>query len=97
MLYVFVSHFRPDLPHVLNPPIALSAFAIMSALSEEKKAQCERVCDIAEQFRKLFYKKMDLERHTLGKLYLPAATISWNGNKIDGNVSGSFAAKAFRT
>ena len=50
----------------------------------EKKAQIETACTTAEEFCTLFYDKMDNKRHTIDKLYLDTATLSWNGNKVDG-------------
>ena len=38
----------------------------------------------AEDFSNLYYKKMDQERHTMEKMYHPDATMTWNGNPIEG-------------
>ena len=38
----------------------------------------------AETFSNLYYKKMDLERHTMEKMYHQDATMTWNGNPIEG-------------
>ena len=50
----------------------------------EKKAQIENACSTAEEFCKNFYDRIDNKRHTIDKLYLSTATLSWNGNKIEG-------------
>jgi len=50
----------------------------------EKKAQIENACSTAEEFCKNFYDRIDNKRHTIDKLYLGTATLSWNGNKIEG-------------
>ena len=49
----------------------------------EKKAQIENACSTAEEFCKNFFDRMDNKRHTIEKLYLPTATLSWNGNKVE--------------
>ena len=51
----------------------------------EKKAQIENACSTAEEFCKNFYDRVDNKRHTIEKLYLPTATLSWNGNKVEGS------------
>ena len=38
----------------------------------------------AETFSKLYYNKMDNDRHTIEKMYHENATLTWNGNPIDG-------------
>ena len=38
----------------------------------------------AETFSNLYYKKMDNERHTIDKMYHENATMTWNGNPIEG-------------
>lgn len=38
----------------------------------------------AETFSNLYYKKMDSDRHTIEKMYHENATMTWNGNPIDG-------------
>ena len=50
----------------------------------EKKAQIENACSTAEEFCKNFFERIDNKRHTIEKLYLESATLSWNGNKIEG-------------
>ena len=50
----------------------------------EKKAQMDNACSTAEEFCNIFFDKMDNKRHTMEKLYLPTATLSWNGNKVEG-------------
>jgi len=53
----------------------------------EKEALNERIdmaIETAEKFSELFYKKMDNDRHTIEKLYLPTASFTWNGNHIEG-------------
>jgi len=52
--------------------------------SDAKKALEAQACETAEQFVNIFYEKMDSKRHALGKHYLPSATVSWNGNKVEG-------------
>lgn len=48
-------------------------------------ADSSDACATAEDFVKLFYDRLDQKRHALAKLYLDNATLSWNGNKIEGN------------
>ena len=50
----------------------------------EKKALIENACSTAEEFCKNFFDRIDNKRHTIEKLYLPTATLSWNGNKVEG-------------
>jgi len=50
----------------------------------EKKAQIVNACSTAEEFCKNFFERIDNKRHTIEKLYLESATLSWNGNKIEG-------------
>ena len=50
----------------------------------EKKAKIENACSTAEEFCKIFFEKMDNKRHTIEKLYLDTATMSWNGNRVEG-------------
>lgn len=38
----------------------------------------------AETFSELFYKKIDQERHSIDKMYYENASLSWNGNSIEG-------------
>ena len=38
----------------------------------------------AETFSNLYYKKLDNERHTIDKMYHENATMTWNGNPIEG-------------
>jgi len=38
----------------------------------------------AEEFSNIYYKKMDTDRHTIDKMYHENATMTWNGNPIDG-------------
>ena len=38
----------------------------------------------AEQFFELYYKKMDSERHSIDKMYLENASLTWNGNHVEG-------------
>ena len=55
----------------------------------EKEALNERIdmaIETAEKFSELFYKKMDNDRHTIEKLYLPTASFTWNGNHIEGRL-----------
>ena len=51
----------------------------------ERKAQIENACTTAEEFCKNFFDRYDNKRHTIEKLYLDSATLSWNGNKVDGS------------
>jgi len=50
----------------------------------ERKAKIENACSTAEEFCKNFFERIDNKRHTIEKLYLESATLSWNGNKIEG-------------
>ena len=44
-------------------------------------------CSTAETFVHLFYDKMDTtKRNQIGKLYMDTASVSWNGNRIDGEL-----------
>eukprot|EP00096_Caligus_rogercresseyi_P003487 TRINITY_DN1657_c0_g1_i1.p1 TRINITY_DN1657_c0_g1~~TRINITY_DN1657_c0_g1_i1.p1 ORF type:complete len:139 (-),score=54.81 TRINITY_DN1657_c0_g1_i1:209-625(-) len=57
-------------------------------MSEDaKKSAIELATSTAEQFMKLYYERLDTNRHKIGKIYLDNATMSWNGSKNDG-VSG---------
>ena len=49
----------------------------------------------AETFSKLYYNKMDNDRHTIEKMYHENATLTWNGNPIDGiaNIQKFFLEK----
>ena len=51
----------------------------------ERKAQIENACTTAEEFCKNFFDRYDNKRHTIEKLYLDSATLSWNGNKVEGS------------
>ena len=52
--------------------------------SDERTAALNNACTTAEQFIDLYYERIDAKRHTINKLYLDNATMSWNGNKITG-------------
>ena len=49
----------------------------------------------AETFSNLYYKKLDNERHTIDKMYHENATMTWNGNPIEGiqNIQKFFILK----
>eukprot|EP00088_Acartia_fossae_P066367 TRINITY_DN82238_c0_g1_i1.p2 TRINITY_DN82238_c0_g1~~TRINITY_DN82238_c0_g1_i1.p2 ORF type:complete len:138 (-),score=37.91 TRINITY_DN82238_c0_g1_i1:127-540(-) len=54
----------------------------------DREALTERTnmaIETAEKFCELFYNKIDKERHTIEKLYLPTATFTWNGNFLEGS------------
>ena len=51
----------------------------------DPKMIIDEACRTAKAFIDRFYDKVDSKRPTLAKIYLDAATLSWNGNRIDGN------------
>jgi NTF2-related export protein 1/2 len=51
----------------------------------EKKNLIDSACTTGKNFIDLFYDKMDTKRHNMAKSYLDTATLSWNGNRVDGN------------
>jgi len=50
----------------------------------DSKMIIDEACRTAKAFIDRFYDKVDSKRPTLAKIYLDAATLSWNGNRIDG-------------
>lgn len=56
----------------------------MATDSTDKKALIDQACRTAKEFIDIYYKKVDESRQTLSKTYLPNATLSWNGNRVDG-------------
>ena len=50
----------------------------------DKKSSIDQACQTAQDFINIYYKKIDGNRQTLAKTYLDSATLSWNGNRIDG-------------
>jgi hypothetical protein len=59
-------------------------FEIMSTVDEAKRAKVELACSTAETFIQLYYDRLDSKRHLIGKLYMDNATMSWNGNRLEG-------------
>ncbi|CAB4066761.1 unnamed protein product [Lepeophtheirus salmonis] len=51
---------------------------------DPKKSAVELATGTAQQFMKLYYERMDTNRHKIGKIYLDNATMSWNGTKQEG-------------
>lgn len=45
----------------------------------------EQACISGGEFVKLYYETLDSRRHMLSKLYMEDATMSWNGNGVQGN------------
>eukprot|EP00088_Acartia_fossae_P002030 TRINITY_DN10801_c0_g1_i1.p1 TRINITY_DN10801_c0_g1~~TRINITY_DN10801_c0_g1_i1.p1 ORF type:complete len:135 (-),score=24.29 TRINITY_DN10801_c0_g1_i1:205-609(-) len=37
-----------------------------------------------QKFAEIFYRKLDEDRHSVGNLYLDTATLTWNGNNLEG-------------
>ena len=56
---------------------------------EARKAKIEEACEAAAKFVEIYYDRLDntAKRHTVSKMYLDNATVSWNGNKIEGKNS----------
>lgn len=52
----------------------------------DSKVLIDEACRTAKAFVDRYYDKVDSKRPTLSKIYLDAATLSWNGNRIDGKV-----------
>lgn len=73
----------------------------MASETEDKKTLIDSACRTAKDFINIYYEKIDKNRNALAKLYLDkqgggnGATLSWNGNRIDGefkcNLAGTFA------
>ena len=59
-------------------------------MSEKESLQdkLKESVETADKFSQIFYKKLDMERHAIDKLYLDTATLSWNGNCIEGEHNG---------
>ena len=59
-------------------------------MSEKESLQdkLKESVETADKFSQIFYKKLDMERHAIDKLYLDTATLSWNGNCIEGELNG---------
>lgn len=51
---------------------------------DETKTKIMQAVTTAEQFSTLYYKKMDGERQSMDKLYLDTASLTWNGNPVEG-------------
>lgn len=60
----------------------------------DKKTLIDQACETAKQFIEIHYDKMDTKRHTVAKTYLDTATLSWNGNRIDGKHPPHFPPNA---
>jgi len=56
----------------------------MANIVTDKKSAIDQACQTANDFINIYYKKVDGNRQTLAKTYLDSATLSWNGNRIDG-------------
>ena len=61
----------------------------------DSKMIIDEACRTAKAFIDRFYDKVDSKRPTLAKIYLDAATLSWNGNRIDGNWRTHFLSRSF--
>ena len=64
-------------------------------MSEKESLQdkLKESVETADKFSQIFYKKLDMERHAIDKLYLDTATLSWNGNCIEGELNGCNKSK----
>jgi len=51
---------------------------------DEMVEKINQAVSTAEAFSKLYYKKLDQERHTIDKMYHEEANMAWNGNPVDG-------------
>ena len=58
----------------------------MTDSAEAKKQLIDQACRTAKEFLAHYYVKVDSKRHTVAKTYLPTATLSWNGNRVDGKL-----------
>ena len=56
----------------------------MADNTDNKKQLIDQACRTAKEFLDHYYMKVDSKRHTVAKTYLETATLSWNGNRIDG-------------
>jgi NTF2-related export protein 1/2 len=56
----------------------------MAAVTDNKKEMIDQACRTAKEFLDHYYVKVDSKRHTVAKTYLETATLSWNGNRVDG-------------
>lgn len=43
-----------------------------------------QACEYAKKFTEIFYEKVDKGRHTIGSLYHEAASLVWNGHRVQG-------------
>ena len=50
----------------------------------EEVEKINQAVKTAEEFSNIYYKKMDTDRHTIDRMYHENATMTWNGNPIDG-------------
>ncbi len=59
----------------------------MATMTEsEKKSLIDQACITAKEFIDRYYEKVDSKRQVISKSYLETATLSWNGNRIDGKI-----------
>ena len=56
-------------------------------VDDAEKERVNQAVSTAETFSKLYYNKLDKERHTVEKMYHENATLVWNGNAVDGVVN----------
>ena len=63
---------------------ATAAIAATTTTVEAKKVLIDKACRTAKDFIDIYYDKMDTKRQTMAKTYLESATLSWNGNRVDG-------------
>ena len=57
---------------------------LQEEMAEDKKALIDQACMTAKDFINIYYERIDKDRQKLAKTYLETATLSWNGNRIDG-------------
>ena len=56
----------------------------MTDSAEARKQLIDQACRTAKEFLDHYYVKVDSKRHAVAKTYLETATLSWNGNRVDG-------------
>lgn len=54
-------------------------------MNAEVMKKVELASSTAEDFTRLYYKKMDKSRHLIDKMYLESAVLVWNGNGAGGD------------
>ena len=56
----------------------------------DKKILVDQACQTAKDFINIYYAKLDNNRQSVAKSYLDTATLSWNGNRVDGKLVLNF-------